>query len=152
MADLKLVAFDAEDLQVISAHVQDAVVQVGEMAYLPAERRFAAIVNRFDWAKATGCYGDAGLERRRTALRFERVLEAKCQGIDLKSKQQVMELLAIQFDETDAPGGYVTMVFAGGPAVRLKVECIEAELRDLGAAWKARRKPEHPDIETVSER
>lgn len=149
MTDLKLVAFDTEDLNVISAHVQDAVLQVGDMAYLPSAHRFAAIVNRFDWAKATGCYGEVGLERRRTAVRFERVLEAKCQGLDLKAKKQCLELLAIKFDEVDPPGGYVTLFFAGGPAVRLKVECIEAEMRDLGAAWTARRKPEHPDVETV---
>lgn len=152
MGDLKLVALDAEDLKVISAHVQDAVLQVGDMAYRPAEHRFAAIANRFDWAAAVGAHGEQpSLERRRTGLRFERVIEAKCQGIDLKSKRDVLELLAIQFDEAEPPGGYITLVFAGGAAVRLKVECVEAEMRDLGAAWKARRLPEHPDIETVSE-
>ena len=150
MGDLKLVALDSEDLKVISAHVQDAVLQVGDMTYRPWEHRFAAIANRFDWASATGAYGgEPRLERRRTALRFDRVLEAKCQGIDPRSKWQVLELLAIQFEETEPPGGYITLFFAGGPAIRLKVECIEAEMRDLGAAWKARRLPEHPDVKTV---
>ena len=150
MGDLKLVALDSEDLKVISAHVQDAVLQVGDMAYRPSEHRFAAIANRFDWAPATGAYGgEPRLERRRTALRFDRVLEAKCQGIDPRSKWQVLELLAIQFEETEPPGGYITLFFAGGPAIRLKVECIEAEMRDLGAAWKARRLPEHPHVKTV---
>lgn len=152
MSDLKLVALDAEDLKVISAHVQDAVLQVGDMAYRPAEHRFAAIANRFDWAAATGAHGGPpSLERRRTGLRFERVLEAKCQGIDLEFKRQPLELLAVQFDQTEPPGGFITLVFAGGAAVRLKVECVEAELRDLGAAWKAGRRPEHPDVETISE-
>ncbi len=152
MGDLKLVAFDAEDLKVISAHLQDAVLQVGDMTYRPAEHRFAAITNRFDWASATGAHGhEPSLERRRTGLRFERVLEAKCQGMDLKSKRQTLELLAIQFEETEPPGGYITLFFAGGPAVRLKVECIEAEMRDLGAAWKTTRRPQHPDMETVSD-
>ena len=150
MSDLKLVALDADDLAVVSAHVQDAVLQVGDMAYVPAEHRFAAIANRFDWAAATGAHGGApSMERRRTALRFDRVLEAKLQGIDLKSKRQVLELLAIQFEEADPPGGYVTLIFAGGAAIRLKVECIEAELRDLGAAWRAQRRPEHPDAAPV---
>ncbi|HZA01678.1 MAG TPA: DUF2948 family protein, partial [Hyphomicrobiaceae bacterium] len=71
-------------------------------------------------------------------------------GIDLEAKQDVLELLAIQFEETDAPAGAVTLVFAGGGAIRLEVECIEAELRDLGAAWKARCKPEHPDGDPAS--
>ena len=151
MSDLKLVALDADDLSVISAHAQDAVLQVGDMAYLPAEHRFAAIAKRFDWAAATGCQGGPPrMERRRTALRFDRVLEAKLQGIDLKAKRQVLALLAIQFSETDAPGGYITLVFAGGAAIRLKVECIEAEMRDLGAAWEARLKPQHPEGEMAS--
>lgn len=150
MGDLKLAALDAEDLAVISAHLQDAVLHVGDMIYRPAEHRFAAITNRFDWAAATGAHGGApSLERRRTALRFDRVLEAKLQGIDLKSKRQVLSLLAIQFDETEPPGGYVTLFFAGGAAIRLKVECIEAEMRDLGAAWQARSLPEHPNTETA---
>lgn len=146
MADLKLLAFDADDLAVVSAHLQDAVLQVADMAYLPKERRFAAIANRFDWAAATGAHGDKpALERRRTALRFERVLGARLQGIDLKAKRQVLSLLAVQFEEQDTPGGFITLIFAGGGAIRLTVECIECELRDLGAAWAARGQPVHPD-------
>ena len=153
MSDLKLVALDADDLSVISAHVQDAVLQVGDMAYLPAEHRFAAIANRFDWAAATGAHGGArSMERRRTALRFDRVLEAKLHGIDLKAKRQVLVLLAIQFEEADPPGGFATLIFAGGAAIRLKLECVEAEMRDLGAAWMAQRCPEHPEIEAAPER
>lgn len=153
MGDLKLAALDAEDLSVISAHLQDAVLQVGDMTYRPGEHRFAAIANRFDWAAATGAHGGApSLERRRTAVRFDRVLEAKLQGFDPKAKRQVLSLLCIQFEESEPPGGFVTLYFAGGPAIRLKVECIEAEMRDLGAAWKARRRPEHPNTEPVPER
>ena len=146
MADLKLLALDADDLAVVSTHLQDAVMQVVDMAYQPGEGRFVAIVNRFDWEAATGALGDPpALERRRSALRFERVLGAALQGIDPKAQRQVLSLLAIQFDETEAPGGFVTLIFAGGGAIRLNVECIEAELRDLGAAWAARNQPAHPD-------
>ncbi len=153
MGDLKLVALDADDLAVISAHVQDAVLQVGDMAYIPADHRFAAIANRFDWAAAVGAEGrPPSLVRRRTAVRFDRVLEAKLQGIDLKAKRQVLELLAIRFDETEPPGGLVTLVFAGGAAIRLRVECIEAEMRDMGAVWKASSRPEHSEPGTARER
>ena len=146
MADLKLLALDAEDLAVISAHLQDAVLQVSDMAYQRGERRFVAMANRFDWEAAAGTDGgQPALERRRAALRFERVLDAKLQGIDLKAPRQVLSLLAVQFDEKNAPGGFVTLIFAGGGAIRLEVECIEGELRDLGAAWAARRQPEHPE-------
>ena len=147
MADLKLIALDADDLSVVSAHLQDAVMQVGDIAYLPKEKRFAAIANRFDWVEAfrRGADSAENLPRRQTALRFERVLNAKVNGIDLKNKSAVLSLLAIGFEPADAPEGDITLVFAGGGAVKLRVECIEAELKDLGAAWQASSEPRHPD-------
>ena len=144
MADLKLVALDAEDLSVISAHLQDAVVKVADVAYLPREKRFAAVLNRFDWADAVQD-GSKSFARRRTALRFERVLSAQVQGIDLKNKSLVLDLLAIGFEPREAPAGDVTLVFADNGAIRLHVECIEGEMKDLGAAWQAKSKPQHPD-------
>lgn len=148
MSDLKLIALDAEDLQVLSAHLQDAVLRVADMAYLPREYRFAAIANRFDWLSAvTEKGGEKHYERRRTALRFERVMSAQLHGIDLADKSAVLSLLAIGFDPTgvDSPEGNVTLHFAEGAAIRLQVECIEAELKDLGPVWQAKSIPQHPD-------
>lgn len=146
MDKLKLIAFDAEDLAVVSAHVQDAILKVGDMAYQPRARRFAAVLSRFDWqAAAKG--GKVRPARRQAALRFDRVLGAKLTGIDLTRKADVLSLLALQFEAKgpDDPAGAVTLVFSGGSAIRLEVECIEAELRDLGPQWRARSKPKHPD-------
>lgn len=148
MAELKLIALDAEDLSVLSAHLQDAVLQVGDLAYQPQDKRFAAIANRFDWVDAMnggGASPDSGYTRRRAALRFERVLEAKLQGIDLKNKSAVLSLLALSFEPGEAPAGDVTLHFADGAAIRLSVECIEAEIRDLGPVWRATSMPSHPD-------
>jgi hypothetical protein len=142
MEDLKLIALDPEDLQVLSCHLQDAVIRVGDMAYLKAEMRFAAIANRFDWERAAR--DDSGAyQRRRAGLRFERVKAARIQGFDLNSKDTALELLALTFETAEDPSGAITLHFAGGGAVRLEVECIEAELRDLGAAWRASSKPVH---------
>lgn len=146
MPDLKLIALDTEDLNVLSAHVQDAVLRVGDMAYLPKERRFAVILNRFDWQSAVKARASSGLERRRAGLRFERVLGAKVQGIDLADKTVSLALLAVTFDPRGGPeevAGDVTLTFSGGAAIRLSVECVEAELKDLGAAWVAKRAPQH---------
>jgi len=148
MADLKLIALDAEDLSVISAHLQDAVLKVADLAFLPREKRFAAVANRFDWVEALN--SDAAKNkhyaRRRTALRFERVLSAQVHGIDLKNKGAVVSLLAIGFEPAgEPPEGNITLQLADGGAVRLHVECIEAELRDLGPVWEAKSKPQHPD-------
>lgn len=144
MTDLKLIALDAEDLGILSAHLQDAVLKVEEMTYQPRDHRFAAVVNRYDWT-AVSAKGrrKPRQQRARTALRFERVTGARLLGIDPKAKERVLVLLAIQFEAGASPAGVVTLVFSGGAAVRLEVECIEAELRDLGAVWKARSRPDH---------
>ena len=150
MSDLKLIALDTDDLNVISAHLQDAVLRVADMAYLPGERRFAVVLNRFDWENATAAAAGGkkgGLERRRCGLRFERVTAAKVQGIDIKDPSAALALLAIIFDSTDPEGiaGDVTLTFSGGAAIRLSVECVEAELKDLGAVWAAKRAPRHAE-------
>jgi hypothetical protein len=149
MDSLKLIAFDAEDLAVVSAHVQDAVLKVSDLAFQPKAKRFVALIRRFDWSVAVKP-GKRQTLRRQSALRFERVLGARHQGIDLKGRNDVLSLLAIKYDPKSAedPGGTVTLVFAGGAAIQLDVECIEAELRDLGPTWKARSQPEHPDPAT----
>jgi hypothetical protein len=144
---LKLLALDAEDLAILSAHCQDAVLRVGDMVYQPRERRFVAIANRFDWALASKASASekADLVRHRAAIRIDQVLGAKLQGIDLSAKQQTLALLAIEFraEGPEHPNGDVTLLFAGGAAIRLAVECVEAQLEDLGAAWAARAKPDH---------
>ena len=149
MDKLKLIALDGDDLKIVSAHLQDAVLKVGDMAFVPRERRFAAILNRFDWASVPPDGKATAPIRRQTALRFERVLGAQVTGIDLKAGHEVLALLALQYEPTseEDPQGYVTLVLAGGGAVRLHVECVEAEMKDLGPAWQARAVPKHPDDE-----
>jgi len=143
MTPLKLLALDEEDLAVVSSHLQDAVVRVGDMAYVPSQKRFAALVNRFDWESAAG--KDAGdYERRRTALRFDRVLRARHKDLRPEKPDRVLSLLAIQFEAGEAPGGKIMLFFSGDVLIQLEVECVEAELRDLGPSWSTRRKPQHP--------
>jgi hypothetical protein len=139
---LKLAAVDEEDLAVLSAHVQDAVLKVADLLNLPKERRFAVGMNRFIWERAEGGRRQ-NYERRRSALIFDRVLGVKTTHIRRDRPDAVLELLAVNFDASDAPAGHVTLVFAGGGGVRLEVECIEARLADLGAAWATRAKPSH---------
>ncbi|WP_108681604.1 DUF2948 family protein [Methyloceanibacter sp. wino2] len=145
MTTLKLLALDAEDLQVVSSQLQDAVVRVGDMTYLPSQKRFAAVLNRFDWQSAAATDADGERFRRlRTALRFDRVLGARHKALAPQNKDRVLSLLAIGFEEGEAPGGRVVLYFAGDVTVQLDVECIEAEMRDLGPAWRTRNKPKHP--------
>jgi hypothetical protein len=103
MQDLSLIAFDAEDLAIVSAHLQDALVKRSDMTFLPREKRFALYSSRFDWT---------ALERG-----------------------------------ADAPAGLVTLTFSGGAAVRLEVECLEAELRDIGPRAPVDDSPGHAEAD-----
>ncbi len=146
MSELKLVALDLEDLNVISAHLQDAVLKIADIAYLAHEKRFAALMNRFNWPGTLDeASSDEPMTRHRSAFRIERVIRAQVQSLDLTQKDRVLSLLAIQYEQlkADDPYGYITLVFSGDSAIRLEVECIEMELRDLGGVWAASSKPEH---------
>lgn len=138
---LKLVALDAEDLAVMSAHLQDATLMVGDMAFLPKSRRFALVAARFDWLKAARGF----CERCSTGLHFERVLGVKRIGF-AQDPETRLNLLAIMFEPGSAPSGTIVMRFSGGGALRLEVECLEAALSDLGPRWAVDTKPCLPDI------
>jgi Protein of unknown function (DUF2948) len=145
MPDLpRLIAFDADDLAVISANLQDALIRVSDMAYLPASKQFAMIASRFDWiGAASKKAGSPCCERVRTGLHFGRVLKVSCLGFQQKDRALIVNLLDIGFKQTEAPAGFVEFVFSGGRALRLYVECLEAEIRDLGLRWQARSAPNH---------
>lgn len=139
---VKLAALDAEDLKIISAHVQDAVLKVGDLKWLPKERRFVIVMNRFVWENAIGGRRRRH-ERRRSVLHFDRVEAVKANGVRPDAQDTVLALLAITFEETDPPAGAVMLCFSGGATIRLDVECIEAQFADLGAAWSTRARPKH---------
>jgi len=138
---LKFVVLDEEDLEVVSTHLQDAVVKVPDILWRPIEKRVVVALNRFDWEGAQSEKPE--YRRRRAALRFERVLSCKCRSLDPGGKDAVLNLLAIEYSETQAPSGIVTLIFSGGGALRLEVECLEAELADLGPVWTAASCPVH---------
>ena len=142
--ELKLVALDTDDIEVVSAHVQDAMVKVGDIFWQPREHRFMMALNRFDWMSAVdGKMDKADYRRCRTALRFERVNACKCRNLDQTDKDALLNLLAVEFSESDAPAGVVSLIFSGGGVIRLGVECLEAELADLGEVSVAALCPDH---------
>ena len=138
---LKFVVLDEEDLEVVSAHLQDAVVKVSDVLWRPHEKRLVVALNRFDWESAQA--DNPEYRRRRSALRFERVLSCKGRDMTPVNTDGVLNLLAVEFAETDEPSGVVTLTFSGGAALRLDVECLEAELADLGPTWATAVCPAH---------
>ncbi len=140
---LKLAALDADDLQIISAHMQDAILKVGDMSFLPSKERFALVANRFDWpARESGAKEKP--RRVRTGLHFERVLDVKSRNIRQQAKDGVLELLAMTWTPDDEPpGGVIELIFSGDGVIRLQVECVEAWLEDLGMMWETASVPSH---------
>ena len=150
IVSLKLAALDAEDLMVISAHVQDAVLRAGDLVWDAPRHRFAFAMNRFAWEANGGRRRRQPFQRHRSAMHFDRVLSAKSTGIDRTAPDAIISLLAIEFIPAEAPAGEIRLLFSAGGEIRLTVECIEAQLADLGAAWQTNAKPAHKaaDVET----
>jgi hypothetical protein len=141
MDPLKLIALDRDDVEIISTHLQDSVLKVADIRWRPNENRLVLALNRFDWEAALESHPE--FRRRRAALRFDRVRNLKCRNVDPKDGEAVLNLLAVEFAESDPPAGVVTLVFSGGAALRLEVECLEAELSDLGPVWTTAACPVH---------
>lgn len=142
---LKLKAADAEDIEMISARLQDGIGRLKDFVWLPRERRFAVALNRFRWEAAKD-QRDKGT-RVRAALRFDGVSKVQSHNVKRGAPDALVSLLAIRFTPAggDDPGGTIELTLAGGGAFRLTVECIDAELADLTRPWTARAKPDHKD-------
>jgi hypothetical protein len=133
---LRLLAQDPEDLDVISAAMQDAVLKVGDIAYEAKARRLTIGFNRYRWEAASG-------ERVRAGLQLGGVLRVQTRKIRRGARDAVLEFLAMTFTPGDAPGGVVTLSFAGGGDLRATVECVEAVVADVSAPWPTPRTPAH---------
>ena len=145
---LKLAALDPEDLSVVSAHLQDAILRAGDLAWLSDQRRFVLVARRFDHSAP---HGEAP-RRRLVGVHFERVLGVKGKGIPMGIRpggqsDDTLSLLAVTFEPGEAPSGTATLIFAGGAAIRLELECIEVRMKDLGPVWEAEGRPDHQATE-----
>ena len=144
MTSLKLLALDTEDLSVVSTHMQDSVFRVGDIDYTPRAKQFALEVNRFAWEQAAA--GAKTFERRRALLLFKRVNAVRSVGFDRAKPDEVLSLLAIRFAPNgEGPDGTLELTLSGKATIALDVECIEVQPADIGGAWQASSKPNHPD-------
>lgn len=158
---LKLRTEDAEDLDIVSACLQDAIVPLGEMEFLPSEKRFVLVANRFRWencpetadmpvagaagagaapaAEANFASGGGVYERINCGVAFEGVEAVRRRGIDLRERARVLQLLSMRVDAQS-----VTLEFAGQAALRLEGARITCRLSDLGDPWPTQWRPRHP--------
>ena len=133
---LRLLAQDAEDLAVISAALQDAVLRVGDIALDPKAKQLTLMLNRYRWEQGGG-------ERVRTGLQIAGVQKVQTRRVRRGTPDAVLELLALTFTPGEPPGGVVTLAFAGGADLRVEVECVEAVMADMSRPWPTRREPAH---------
>ena len=136
---LHFAILDEEDLGVMSAHLQDADLKLGDMAFLPAARCFAMVACRVDWDS----FASGRPARREAGFHFTHVRKARRIGFEQNDPELALQLLAISFSPSEPPGGDVLLTFAGGRMIKLEVECIEAEMRDLGPCWAVDHCPHH---------
>jgi hypothetical protein len=142
MAGLKLRAADAEDLAVLSAILQDSLVTIGEMAFLPDESRFVLVANRFKWEPEAGPRPGKG-ERVLTGLCIDGVNAVSRRGFSPRDGDRILSLLALHAEGEGTPATLI-LDFAGGSSVRLEVGQILCHLDDLGEPWPTRWRPKHP--------
>jgi Protein of unknown function (DUF2948) len=134
---LRLTAQDSDDLAVISAQMQDAVVKIADFNYNKKRRTFALVANRFAWDAMPD------KQRRRSGLHFESVVSVQRAGFANTGRDTILSLLALTFAQHDAPSGFVTLLFSAGHSIRLEVECLEAVMADMGPAWSTDVVPDH---------
>ncbi|MBL8661738.1 MAG: DUF2948 family protein [Candidatus Odyssella sp.] len=151
---LKLRCEDEEDVVVLSSLLQDALVPMAELAWLPAEKCFVFVASRFVWSECidvTLPAGEAGIEcysRQNFGVTLEGARAVRSRGIDIDDKSRILELLAI----TAAPGkgaATIELVFAGGAGIRVECERIAVHGQDVGEPWPTLHRPRHPDIEAA---
>lgn len=152
-AALKIIARDAEDLAVVSACLQDALIPLNEMRYLPQERRFIMVANRFRWERAAQgreepapgtdasfeSDDDFGAQQRTNAgICIDRVLAVRSRNIDRSRPDDFLSLLSVQLN-----GNNLAFLFAGGGVIQVEVEALALYLSDLGKAWPTQWQPDH---------
>ena len=142
---LRLLAEDADDLQIMSAALQDAILRPVDIVWEKAARRVTIALSRFCW--------ECGGTRVMAAMQFGDVEAVKSRRLP-RGPETALELLAIDFEPVESPGGRVILMFAGGGDLRIDVECLDAVVTDLSERWPARVAPTHldgPPVEAVAE-
>lgn len=138
---LKLKVTDQEDLRILSACLQDAVIAIKEMTYLPGEKRFVFVANRFRWEdseRTVPVEGAAIYERVHCGICFESVSAVRQQGLVQQRKGQIVSLLAVETEE-----GIINLTFSAGIVIRLEVDEILCHLQDLDEPWPTQWRPTH---------
>ena len=140
--NLKLIAKTEEDLRVVSAHLQDAIANVSDIASLEKNKIFLMQLNRFMWEDV-----EKGVFRKnkriRTVLKFENVINVHSKNINQSKRNKFLDFLAIETNQMPDNNYEMKIVFAGDSIIKIIAEVIEVTLDDQGEAWDTKNKPKH---------
>ena len=140
--NLKLIGKNKEDLRVISAYIQDSIVNVRDIVFLKKNRYFIMMINRFMWEDA-----EKGVFRKnkriRTILKFDNVIEVNSKNISQNSKDKFLDFLAIKSNQMPDNNYEMKLIFSGDSVIRVVAEVIEVALDDQGEPWDSKNKPKH---------
>ena len=143
--NLKLIARTEEDIRVVSAHLQDAIANVSDIANLEKNKIFLMQLNRFMWEDV-----EKGVFRKnkriRTILKFENVIKAVSKNINQSKKDKFLDFLTIETILMPDNNYEMKIVFAGDSVIKIISEVIEVTLDDQGEAWDTKNKPKHKEI------
>ena len=140
--NLKLIAKTEEDLRVISAHLQDSIINIDDIANLKKNNIFLMQLNRFMWEDV-----EKGVFRKnkriRTILKFDNVIEINSKNIVNKSKDEFLDFLAIESQQMPDKNYEMKLIFSGDSVIKISAEVIEVTLDDQGEPWDTKNKPKH---------
>ena len=143
--NLKLIARTEEDIRVVSAHLQDSIASVADIANLKKSKIFLMQLNRFMWEDV-----EKGVFRKnkriRTILKFENVMNVISKNINQQKKDKFLDFLAIETNTTPDKNYEMKIIFAGDSIIRVTCEVLEVTLDDQGDAWDTKNKPKHKSL------
>ena len=143
--NLKLIAKTEEDLRVVSAHLQDSIASISDVANLKKNKIFLMQLNRFMWEDV-----EKGVFRKnkriRTILKFENVLKVNSKNINQSTKDKFLDFLAIESIQMPDNNYEMKIIFAGDSIIKIISEVIEITLDDQGEAWDTKNKPKHKSL------
>jgi hypothetical protein len=140
--NLKLLATSNEDLNVIAAHLQDAIVSVQDAANLKKNRIFLIQLNRFMWEDV-----EKGLFRKnkriRTILRFDNIISVSSKNVNTNKKKKFLDFLTIESNQLPDKSFEINLIFSGDSVIKIKTEVIDVTLDDQGSPWESKTQPKH---------
>ena len=141
---LKLIAKTEDDLRVISAHLQDSIAKISDIASLKKNRLFLMQLNRFMWEDV-----EKGVFRKnkriRTVIKFENVINVMSKNIN-QNIERFLDFLTIKSSKNPNENYNINLIFSGDIIIKLEVEAIEVTLDDQGSPWESKNRPKHKDI------